>query len=238
LDLARHVVDTGDKDAIRQLFGLVNQHGLKWLDSCVINIRSRETLATVMELLPRLDSPQVRSRLQSSALGKLTEFYPEEAKRQVEAVADPPQRWALAAQVGAPISRFKMGGPLIIDEAAKGKADWWLQQSVAGEELESGRRILSSWLEMDPEWGIRWMEGHFSREEAVNVFRESLKGAVEQAATFGLDNPAVKPREALQKKAALLRKLDPDHADQSIVEWLEGASHFKHAKAVTELLIP
>lgn len=70
-DLTRAVITTGDGEAMRQLLDVVSQHGFNWVDSCAWAAKSKETLATLMALLPQLDSPERRSKIQFSVLNRL-----------------------------------------------------------------------------------------------------------------------------------------------------------------------
>lgn len=233
-DLAGAVVQTGDPAAIGQLLDLVNQQDFKWLDTAVAFVESKDTLATLMTLLPRLDSPDRRSKLQFSVLGKLAQLDPPEAIRQVEAMTDPAQRWGFATSVARPVFRYPAGGSLIIDEAAKLRADWWLQQALPGKELESARLIFENWSRMDPEWGVQWMGKHFSREVALGEFRENFGQDVRLFAVFANKDSA----GSLQRKARVLRKLDPAGAEALMAELLMAFAGEPKIEAARELLKP
>ena len=217
-----------------QLLDLVNQQDFKWLDTAVAFVESKDTLATLMTLLPRLDSPDRRSKLQFSVLGKLAQLDPPEAIRQVEAMTDPAQRWGFATSVARPVFRYPAGGSLIIDEAAKLRADWWLQQALPGKELESARLIFENWSRMDPEWGVQWMGKHFSREVALGEFRENFGQDVRLFAVFANKDSA----GSLQRKARVLRKLDPAGAEALMAELLMAFAGEPKIEAARELLKP
>ena len=236
-ELASSVVGTGDPVAIRQLVDLVNQHGFTWLDLSVTWIKSKRILTTMMEVLPRLDSPEQRTVLEIAVLDKMAELDLPAAMRQVGAITDPAQRWKFADAVGSPVYMLKMGKDLIVDEAAKQKADWWLRQAVPVQEQEAARTIVRSWLGMDPEWALDWMARTISPEAALVPLQESLRNAVRTLSMFGAKHHKKLPNEVL-KYAALLQKRNPALADTYIDQLLEQMAQGTHIDAVRKLLKP
>ncbi|MES2465931.1 MAG: RNA polymerase sigma factor [Verrucomicrobiota bacterium] len=236
-ELASNVVGTGDPAAIRQLIDLVNQHGFKWLDSSVSWIKSKEILTTMMEMLAHLDSPEQRTVLQIAVLRKMAEMDLPAAMKQVEGTRDPAQRWKFAEAVGAPAYRLKMGKDLIVDELAKQKVDWWLRQAIPGQEEEAAQTILGSWLRMDPEWALDWMDRTISPEAALVPLKESLRTAVGTISTFGAEHHKDVPNQLL-KYAALLQRRNPALAISYIDQLLERNARGKHIEAVRKLLKP
>ncbi len=231
--LTRMALNSGDLTAVSNLIDLVNEHGFNWLDSAGGKVSDVTLLTKLMTLVPTLESPAHRYKMEDSIIRRLGNVDLPTAKNYVQSITNPDKRWQLATALAIPDSySMDKHGHGIVREELKPLADWLLGIAEPAERNQAIERTARYWDFFDPDWAIRWHAQQVGQQQASAFWGSIASEFGWNVATFGKD-----PRgKEFAQRIGVLKKFDP--AAYQIWRSAELEKYANHHQDLEEMLAP